>query len=502
MVKIGKQYYLVIDAGTTYMKSFVYDEAFRLCSAVNHEIETIAPEDNHIEQDAEEYFKACLACMRQAVRDAKIAWDQIIAIGLSNQRATSLVWDRNGKPLCNAITWQDGRATALYEDVFSDDNCLYTDDLGRRGSSTPALALAWLKLNSPGIWEQVASGDAYWGTVDAWLVYKLTAGARYATSFSNVGVYSCYDCKNSRWHRPVMEQLGIWSETMRFPEILQDAELFGITEKGLFPEEIPICAVMADQQAELFAYGSKAGRETAKCTLSSGIFVGIHAGTGFRAAPRGLKNQNGWHVGAESVYMIEGQGGMAGSAQQWLRDQIGLFEDYEQISKAAASVPDAGGVVFVPALSGMLAPWWNGRTRGTIFGMTRSTTRAHMARALLEGIAFRVLDILSTAEAEGERTSLLLLGGGMTKSDIMCRILADVTGIPAEKSDLPDPSVMGALRMTAIGAAKFAGGPGEPELPPIRSVRYEPRTNSDERAVRYERWRISVKGAINWPDEI
>ena len=271
-------------------------------------------------------------------------------------------------------------------------------------------------------------------------MYRLTGGQVYATSFSNAGVYGCYDGVEEGWYRPVLERLQINAAALRFPAVLDDMENYGVTAPGILPVQLPIAAVLADQQAEMLANQvSEAG--VGKCTLSTGIFVGIHAGDRFRPAPKGLKNQNGWRFDGQTVYIFEGQGGMAGSVQQWVKEELGLVADYLEIDALAESVPDAGGVLFIPALTGMMAPYWDQSARGTIFGLSRSTTKAHLLRALLEGIAYRVVDILRAAEREtGVPLRLLRVGGGMSKSAVFCQILADLTGTVVERTQIEDPS--------------------------------------------------------------
>jgi glycerol kinase len=494
------KYNLIFDLGTTYVKAFLFDETLAMKAVERRESEAISSDGNFVEQDAGDYFHCSVICANRAITAAGISPKDIAAVGISNQRATTVIWDRDGVPLRNAITWQDGRAATLYEEVYSDAKCRFIDRVGRRGVMTPALALAWIRMHEPMLWEKLASGEAFFGTPDTWLIYKLTGGEKYVVSFSNVGAWGFYDCAADDWHRPIMEQLGIDAAGLLLPQVSEDVGDFGMTAADVFPVRIPIVSVIADQQAEMFANGLAAEGD-AKCTLSSGIFVGVNAGKVFRPAPMGMKNQNAWKIDGKATYLFEGQGGMAGSLQQWVKQNFGLCRSYAEISELAAGVSDSGGVLFVPALSGMMAPYWNGSARGSVLGLTRNTTTAHLMRALLEGIAFRVMDILSSSEAEtGQRITRLRLGGGMTKSDIFCQILADITGVSAERTDVEDQSVIGAALLTSCGIGMTSNPEARMnDTAALQTTDFKPATDELTRKERYAHWKQVVETVLSLP---
>jgi glycerol kinase len=492
------KYILVIDSGTTYMKAFLFDENLLLKRSARRELRTYAPQDSFVEQDADEYFEKGKESCLEAVSAEGIDWRDIVCLALTTQRSTVIVWDKaTGIPARPAITWQDGRMSGIYERVFSDKNCQFAGRTGRRGPMAPGLAIAWFHENEQDTWDKLVRGEALLGTPDAYLTYRFTRGERFHTSFSNAGAYGLYDNIDEKWSIPLLKHMNAYDPNLSFPEVLDDIADYGTTAEGIFPVRLPISAVIADQQAEMLA--NKVCGSVGKCTVSTGIFVGINAGGTFRAAPKGLKNQNAWRINGKAEYLFEGQGGMAGSVLQWAREELGLFHEYSELEELAGSVPDSGGVVFIPAFTGMMAPFWDASAHGTIFGLSRSTTKAHMIRALFEGIAYRVKDILVSAEAQTDTPiRLLRAGGGVTKSGTFCRILADITGIPVERTGIEDPSALGCALLAAYGTGILNQDQFENRrLDDV--VRYEPAIDEKAREKGYERWKTAVSRMLNWP---
>ena len=438
---------LAIDQGTTGTTALLLDKNVAVIAQANVEFPNHYPAPGHVEHDVEEIWASVEAAVTAAL--AKVSDVQIVAIGITNQRETCLFWDaETGEAIHRALVWQDRRTADLCKDLKA---------AGHEESVRSKTGLVldpyfsgtkakWLLDNVSGARERAAKGEILFGTIDTWLAWRL-CGA-HATDPSNASRTLLFNINTMDWDESLLALLDVPSASL--PRICDNAEVLGETRGlGFLPDGIPVAGMAGDQQSALFGQACFGSGE-AKCTYGTGAFILMN--TGERAVPskNGLLTTVGWRLNGTTTYALEGSAFIAGAAVQWLRDQLGIIDSAEEIEALAASVPDAGGVVFVPALAGLGAPHWRPDARGTFTGITGYTTKAHIARAVLEGIALQISDILGAMEADaGLRLSGLKVDGGAARNNLLMQFQADILRTPAIR-----PTV---LETTALGSAFLAG---------------------------------------------
>ena len=438
---------LAIDQGTTGTTALLLDKTVSVLAQANVEFPNHYPKPGHVEHDVEEIWASVEAAVTAAL--AKVSDVKIVAIGITNQRETCLFWDsRTGEAIHRALVWQDRRTADLCMDLKAAG---HEDDVRSKTglvldpyfSGTKA---KWLLDNVPGARERAENGEILFGTIDTWLAWRL-CGA-HVTDPSNASRTLLFNINTMDWDDSLLSLLDVPRASL--PRICDNAEVLGETRGlGFLPDGIPVAGMAGDQQSALFGQACFGSGE-AKCTYGTGAFILMN--TGERAVPsqNGLLTTVGWRLNGVTTYALEGSAFIAGAAVQWLRDQLGIIESAEEIEALAASVPDAGGVVFVPALAGLGAPHWRPDARGTFTGITGYTTKAHIARAVLEGIALQISDILGAMEADaGLRLSGLKVDGGAARNNLLMQYQADILRTRAIR-----PTV---LETTALGAAFLAG---------------------------------------------
>jgi len=444
-----KEYILVIDEGTTSTRALIFDKDFRIISQDSMELNIFASGQTYLEQDANEIFQKTVDVCSNAIDKAGILPEEILCMGITNQRGTSIAWDKiTGEPLCRAINWADARTEDVFRQISNDgwlekiSNSMVCPVCG-----VPMINLYWLINNNETVKKKYEKNEIMFGTVDTWLIYKFTGGSKYITSYSNVSMYNGFDLVNRKWHEEYLNYLGIDASIL--PEVVDDCGELGYTIKELFGAEILIAGDMADQQSATFAH-RVVEKGMMKCTCGTGAFVDICVGGRFVPAPRGLFPIATYIAGDKSVFQIEGCVKSAGSVLTWIRDDLKLIGSYAEIEPMALSVPDSNGVFFIPALSGLGAPYWNAEITGTFTGLSRSTRKAHMVRAALEGIAFRIKEICEMMKNScGIDTSIIRIDGGLSKSDFFCQTIADFLNVRVERNKL--------IEVTALGAAEISG---------------------------------------------
>ena len=438
---------LAIDQGTTGTTALLLDKNVAVIAQANVEFPNHYPAPGHVEHDVEEIWASVEAAVTAAL--AKVSDVEIVAIGITNQRETCLFWDaETGEAIHRALVWQDRRTADLCKDLKA---------AGHEESVRSKTGLVldpyfsgtkakWLLDNVSGARERAARGEILFGTIDTWLAWRL-CGA-HATDPSNASRTLLFNINTMDWDESLLALLDVPSASL--PRICDNAEVLGETRGlGFLPDGIPVAGMAGDQQSALFGQACFGSGE-AKCTYGTGAFILMN--TGERAVPskNGLLTTVGWRLNGTTTYALEGSAFIAGAAVQWLRDQLGIIDSAEEIEALAASVPDAGGVVFVPALAGLGAPHWRPDARGTFTGITGYTTKAHIARAVLEGIALQISDILGAMEADaGLRLSGLKVDGGAARNNLLMQFQADILRTPAIR-----PTV---LETTALGSAYLAG---------------------------------------------
>ena len=438
---------LAIDQGTTGTTALLLDKNVAVIAQANVEFPNHYPAPGHVEHDVEEIWASVEAAVTAAL--AKVSDVNIVAIGITNQRETCLFWDaETGEAIHRALVWQDRRTAdfckdlkaAGHEESVRSKTGLVLDPYF---SGTKA---KWLLDNVPGARERAARGELLFGTIDSWLAWRLCG--THATDPSNASRTLLFNINTMDWDESLLALLDVPSASL--PRICDNAEVLGETrDLGFLPDGIPVAGMAGDQQSALFGQACFGSGE-AKCTYGTGAFILMN--TGERAVPseNGLLTTVGWRLNGTTTYALEGSAFIAGAAVQWLRDQLGIINSAEEIEALAASVPDAGGVVFVPALAGLGAPHWRPDARGTFTGISGYTTKAHIARAVLEGIALQIADILGAMEADaGLRLSGLKVDGGAARNNLLMQFQADILRTPAIR-----PTV---LETTALGSAFLAG---------------------------------------------
>ncbi|MFL6623894.1 MAG: glycerol kinase GlpK [Sulfurifustis sp.] len=443
-------YLLALDQGTTSSRAIVFDDRGAIVAMAQQEFRQIFPAPGWVEHDPLEIWQSQLQVAREALAQAGLAARQIAAIGIANQRETTVVWERaTGRPICNAIVWQDRRTA---------DRC---EALKARGLETTFRAktglvldpyfsgtkLAWMLDNVPNARAQAEAGKLAFGTVDAWLVWNLTGGRRHVTDVSNASRTLLFDIRANRWDDELLGLLGIPRALL--PEVLPSSYRYGETEADLFGVPLLIGGIAGDQQAALFG---QACHEPgmAKSTYGTGCFMLMQTGAEAKTSAHGLVTTAAAQLQATPRYALEGSVFVSGAVVQWLRDGLGVIKRSVDIEALALSVPDSGGVHFVPAFTGLGAPYWDPHARGGIFGLTRGTTAAHIARAAVESIAYQAAELLGAMEADaGHAIAELRVDGGAAANNLLLQFQADLLGVRVVR-----PRV---LETTALGAAYLAG---------------------------------------------
>jgi len=446
-----------IDQGTTGTTVLVFDEELDLRGRGYQEFRQIYPKPGWVEHDPEDIWASVTGALGQALAAAELAPGDIAAIGITNQRETTLLWERaTGRAVHNAIVWQDRRTA---------DTCAQLKAAGHEARVRELSGLTidpyfcgtklrWMFDHVDGARAHAARGELAFGTVDSYLLWRLTGGAEHVTDVTNASRTLLFDLRTLDWSPELAGILGVPSEIL--PRVAGSAEVLGTT-RGVpgVPDGVPIAGVAGDQQAALFGQACFAPGD-AKCTYGTGAFILMNTGAEPVASKAGLLTTVAWRLGAaggELAYALEGSAFIAGAAVQWLRDGLGFFDSAPEVEALAASVPDSGGVVVVPAFVGLGAPHWRPEARGVITGLTRGTTRAHLARATLEGIALQNVDILRAMEHDsGRKLTSLKVDGGASANNLLMQLQADVLGVEIVRPELVETTALGAAFLGGLGA--------------------------------------------------
>ncbi len=444
-------YLLALDQGTGSSRAILFDTAGKIISRSQKVLASTYPHPGWVEQDPEQIWETQLAAARAAVAAAAVPAGDISAIGIVNQRETTILWDRaSGRPLAPAIVWQDRRTADECRRMRGEG----LEPLVRERTGLvldpyfSATKIAWLLDRIPGARTRAKSGELAFGTVDSWLVWRLTGGRVHATDVGNAARTLLFDIRRLKWDPELCELFRV--PVALLPEVRPSAGDFGSARIG--NAEIAIRGVAGDQQAALLGQVCLEPGQ-AKNTYGTGAFVVINTGS-VPVAGEGVLSTVAWQVaGRPAVYALEGAIFAVGAAVQWLRDELGVICDVADIECLAAQVPDSGGVYFVPALAGLGAPFWDPYARGTIVGLTQGSTAAHLARAVLEAIAFRTRDILRAMESiRGEPLGELRVDGGASRNDLLMQIQAEVIGVPVLRPAVTETTALGAAMLAGIGA--------------------------------------------------
>ena len=439
---------LALDQGTTSSRAILFGRDGTARATAQREFRQIFPQPGWVEHDATEIWASQSGVMHEALAKARAKPGDIVAIGITNQRETTVVWDRaTGRPIANAIVWQDRRTAPMCDELRAAGHA--TTFAAKTGLVLDAYfsgtKLRWLLDNVPGARERAARGELAFGTVDAWLVWNLTAGRVHCTDASNASRTLLFDIHTGDWDDELLRILDVPRSLL--PEVVDSSGVCGTTRIG--DRDVPIAGIAGDQQAALFGQAC-VSPGLAKNTYGTGCFLLLNTGTKAVASRNNLVTTVAWKRDGRIDYALEGSVFIAGAVVQWLRDGLQIVRTAAEIEALAASVPDNGGVYLVPAFAGLGAPHWDAYARGAMFGLTRGSTRAHIARAALEGIAFQSADILDAMQRDaGITLSELRVDGGAAANNLLMQFQADILGVPVVR-----PQV---LETTALGAAYLAG---------------------------------------------
>jgi glycerol kinase len=492
-----RKYILSLDQGTSSSKAFLFDREGRIVGQAARDFRQIYPRSGWVEHDAEEIWTSQLEAARAAIAESGVRVENIDAVGITNQRETTVAWDAlTGKPLCNAIVWQCRRTAS---------RCTELKERGvdallkkRTGLVTDAYFSAtkaeWMLENIPGLRTRADRGEVRFGTVDSWLVYRLTGGRLHITDYTNASRTLLFDIHRLDWDEELLRIFGIHPSTL--PKPVPSSGVVGETEPDLFGRGIPIAGIAGDQQAALFGQTAFHPGQ-AKNTYGTGCFMLLN--TGRRAVPsKNLLTTVAWGIGGTVDYALEGSVFVAGAAIQWLRDELAVIKDAAESERLALSIPDSGGVFFVPAFVGLGAPYWDPFARGTIIGLTRGTGRAEITRAALEAIAFQTRDVLETMRRDsGIELEVLGVDGGAAVNDFLCQFQSDMLGVAVERPAVPETTALGAAYLAGI-ATGFWGGREEIVRNHRIGKRFTPSMDEGERGRRYEEWLRAVERSRAW----
>lgn len=492
---------LAIDQGTTSSRALLVRADGTIAGVGQRQLTQHYPEPGWVEHDATEIWQTTVDAMHDALKAAEQEIRDVTAIGIANQRETVLLWDRKtGEPCGRAIVWQDRRTAtdcealraAGQEPVYHRTTGLTLDPY------FSGTKLAWMLRDDPALRARAESGELAAGTVDSWLTWKLTGGARHVTDYTNASRTLLFNIRRGDWDGALLEPLGIPGAVL--PEPYPSASEFGTTSQDILGAAIPIHGVAGDQQAALFGQGCAQGQ--AKNTYGTGCFLLANSGPAAITSGHRLLTSIGAGAAAAGLeYLLEGSVFIAGAAVQWLRDELGVIESSAAVEELAASVPDNGGVTFVPAFTGLGAPDWDPFARGAILGLSRGTTKAHIARAALEAIALSSAELLEAMNADlPEPVTELRVDGGAAKNDLLMQLQADFMGIPVVRPVETETTALGAAYLAGLGGGIWS------TVDEVRALwqeerRFEPRISGDERAARLGQWRRGVERTMNWAAE-
>ena len=494
---MAAQFILVIDEGTTGTRAVIVDRDSRIRASAYSEFTQFHPAPDRVEHDAEEIWQATLAMIAKALADGDLTLSDIAAIGITNQRATTVVWDRaSGDPIAPAIVWQDTRTADYIETIreaWADKAYAHTG--WALAPVYSSLSLRWILENVPGARAKADAGQLAFGTIDSWLIHRLTGGKVHAIAASNASVTGSYDLTKGEWYAEWLDFLGV--PLSMFPQVCDDSGDFGMTDPAVLGAAIPITGAIADQHAALFAQGCiEPG--TVKCTHGTGTFLDMNVGPALAVGAAGLNTIIAWRMGGSTTYGLEGYAAVTGAAVQWLRDGAHLIESSEETEALATAVANNGGVYFVPALTGLSAPYWDSYARGTIIGITRGTSREHLVRATLEGIVFSTKDFLETMRKEsGVDIGSIKVDGGASRNNFLMQFQADMLDAEVVRPINAEATSLGAAYMAGLAVGYWASPAGCFAGQQVDRV-FAPQMGAEERDRLYAEWTEAVRRSMGW----
>lgn len=487
---MNKKYVLALDQGTTSSRAILFDRNGAIVSLAQHEFKQIYPHPGWVEHDPLEIWETQINAALEAIRN--INPDEISCIGITNQRETTVLWDKNtGKPVYNAIVWQSRQTSAICDELkkeglesYINENTGLVVDAYFSGTK-----IKWILDNVPGVREKAEKGDILFGTIDTWLIWKLTGGNVHITDYSNASRTMIYNIRELKWDEKILSALNIPSSVL--PKVRQSSEFYANTIKDIFKVEIPISGMAGDQQSALF--GQLCFQEgMVKNTYGTGCFMLMNTGEKIVKSHKGLVTTIAWGIDGKVEYALEGSIFVAGAAIQWLRDELKIIHDAADSEYFAKKVNDSNGVYVVPAFTGLGAPYWDMYARGAIIGLTRGVNRNHIIRATLESIAYQTKDVIeSMSDDSGMNLTALKVDGGATANNFLMQFQSDILNVNIERPEVTETTALGAAYLAGL-AVGFWKSKGEITQNWSISKKFKPEMNEEKRNELYYGWQKAV----------
>lgn len=492
---MNKSYILAFDQGTTSSRAILFDKKFKIISIEQNETTQIFPQPGWVEQDAIEIRETQFYVARKLLAKSGIISDEIAGIGITNQRETTILWDKNtGKPVYNAIIWQDKRTADFCKDIKNSEIGKYISDVTGLvvDSYFSATKIHWILNNVIGAKEKAAKGELLFGTVDTWLIWNLTNGRLHITDYSNASRTMLYNIRDLCWDKEILDYFEIPEQIL--PAVVESSMVYGETSIGLLGNgTIPIAGIAGDQQAALFGQ-TCFNPGNVKNTYGTGCFMLMNTGEMPVKSGSGLVTTIGWKINGKITYALEGSVFIAGAAVQWLRDKLKIIETAAETESIALEIKDSGGVYFVPAFAGLGAPYWDMSARGCIVGITGGTTFKHIVRATLESMAYQTKDVLNAMENDsGIKIKSLNVDGGASANNFLLQFQADILGLEVSRPEITESTALGAAFLAALAT----GFCSMPEIKDFRKVQklFNPIMKTNEKENLYNGWLNAIKKA-------
>jgi len=494
-----KKYIIALDAGTTSVRAIIYDKSLNSVGCAQKEFTQIYPRPGHVEHDAQEIFACAYSVMTEVLLISGIQPEEIAGIGITNQRETTVVWSREtGEPVCGAIVWQCRRTAEICKEIEAQGHSPYIKE--KTGLPMDAYFSAskikWILDNVPFARKRAEAGELLFGTIDTWLIWRLTSGKAHVTDRTNASRTMLYDINELCWSRELMDIFGVPDSML--PTVCSSGEVYGTF--NLMGAEIPICAIAGDQQSALFGAGCFNAGE-AKNTYGTGCFLLMNTGTERPYGENGLIATVAAGTAGEPVqYAAEGSVFVGGAVVKWLRDELGFIKTSAQTLEIARSVTDSGGVYVVPAFTGMGAPYWNMYARGAVFGLTRGSSDAHIVRAALESIAYQSADVITAMEKDvGVKLETLKVDGGASANDLLIQFQADISNLTAVRTASCEATARGVAALASLTLG-FHKSREEIAALPTNTEFFTPQMAESEREEKLRGWHRAVKASLFWAD--
>lgn len=495
---MGKNYVMALDAGTTSNRAIIFDKNSKIVGVAQREFTQHFPKPGWVEHDADEIWSTMHAVMKEALEQSDLTANDIAAIGITNQRETTVIWNKNtGRPIYNAIVWQSRQTAPIAEDLkkrglteeVKDKTGLEID------AYFSATKIKWLLDNVEGAREKAEAGELLFGTIDTWLIWKLTGGKVHVTDYSNASRTMLYNINTLEWDEQLLKYLEVPKAIL--PEVKPSSCVYGEAVPMVLGAPIPVSGAAGDQQSALFGQNCfEPG--TAKNTYGTGCFMLMNTGTNIHKSKNGLVTTIAWGLDGKVEYALEGSIFVAGSAIQWLRDGLRAVDSAPDSEWVAKKVKSSEGVYFVPAFVGLGAPYWDMNARGMIIGMTRGTTKAHIVRATLDSLAYQTRDVLEAMEADsGDKLSALKVDGGASANNLLMQFQADILGVPVDRPQIIETTALGAAYLAGLAVGVWNSKEDLKSSWQLET-RFNPEMKKFESDQLYKGWRKAVKHSMNW----